>query len=195
MKYEEKKFNLGQIAGISEKTMTEHLKLYSGYVKHTNLILEKSADLLKNPDTAYSGAEMQRRFGFEFNGMKNHELYFSLLSDGAKDLPENSALKSALEKQWGSYENWLENFKKMAGTRGPGWVILYYDKQNDTLLNSWVDEQHSGILGGLTPIIALDMWEHAFYLDYITADKGKYVEAYFTNLNWLVAEEIFLSAK
>lgn len=196
MKYEEKKFNIGKLEGISEKTITEHLKLYAGYVKHTNLILEKAADLLKNPDTQYAGAEMQRRFSFEFNGMRNHEIYFSLLENSNKDGIKEGKLFSEISKNWGSFEAWLENFKKIAvATRGPGWVMLYRDTKTGNLLNSWVDEQHLGILNGLEVIIALDMWEHSYYLDYTPAEKGKYVDAFFTNLNWQVAEALFESAK
>jgi Fe-Mn family superoxide dismutase len=196
MKYQEKKFNIGKLEGISEKTITEHLKLYAGYVKHTNLILEKAGDLLKNPDTQYAGAEMQRRFSFEFNGMRNHEIYFSLLESRDGDSVKEGKLYSEIAKNWGSFENWQENFKKVAtATRGPGWVMLYKDTETGNLLNSWVDEQHLGILNGLDVIIALDMWEHSYYLDYAPADKSKYVEAFFANLNWAVAEKLFENAR
>lgn len=195
MKYEEKKFNIPKLAGLSEKTVAEHLKLYAGYVKHTNLILEKATELLKNPDTAYLGTEMQRRFGFEWNGMRNHEIYFSLLESGAKELETESKLKLAIKKQWGSFEAWLQEFKNLAKTRGPGWVMLYHDPLSENLINSWVEEQHNGVLNGLKVVIALDMWEHAFYLDYVTADKAKYVDAFFANLNWEVAEKFFADAK
>jgi Fe-Mn family superoxide dismutase len=191
MKYEEKKFNIPKLEGISEKTITEHLKLYAGYVKHTNLILEKAPDLLKGADTAYTGAETQRRFGFEFNGMRNHEIYFSLIESGAKELGTESKLKLMIEKQWGSFEAWLQEFKNLAKTRGPGWVMLYSDPVSGNLINSWVDEQHNGILNGLKVVVALDMWEHSFYLDYVTTDKAKYVDAFFANLNWSVAEHLF----
>jgi Fe-Mn family superoxide dismutase len=195
MKYEEKKFSIGKLEGISEKTITEHLKLYSGYVKHTNLILEKAGDLIKNPDTQYAGAEMQRRFSFEFNGMRNHEIYFSLLENSNKDGIKEGKLFSEISKTWGSFDAWLENFKKIAvSVRGPGWVMLYRDKTTGNLLNSWVDEQHLGILNGLDVIVALDMWEHSYYLDYTPAEKGKYVEAFFANLNWTVAEKLFENA-
>ncbi len=194
MKYEEKKFNLGKLEGISEKTVAEHLKLYAGYVKHLNLILEKAGELLKNPDTQYAGAEMQRRFSFEFNGMRNHEIYFSLLENGKSGIESAPNLKSAIENQWSSVEAWLENFKKIAGTRGPGWVMLYQDTATGNLINNWVDEQHQGLLNGLPVIIALDVWEHAFFLDYSPADKMKYVEAFFANLNWSVAENNFLKS-
>ena len=120
MEYLEKKFDLRKLTGISEKAIAEHLKLYAGYVKQTNAILSQATNLIKNIETEYSGREMQRRFGFEFNGMRNHEIYFSLLEPGAQDLAENSQLKAVLTRQWGSFENWLGEFKKLASTRGPG---------------------------------------------------------------------------
>src|SRR3989344_1305670 len=101
-KYEEIKFNIGELKGISKKTVDEHLKLYAGYVKHTNLILEKIDEYAKDSEKhAYALGELQRRFGFEFDGMRNHEYYFKSLEGGAKALPENSALKKAVEKEWG----------------------------------------------------------------------------------------------
>jgi len=192
MKYEEKKFNIPTLNGISEKTITEHLKLYAGYVKHLNLIHE----IVENPDNPeYARREAYRRQGFEFGGMRNHEYYFSLLEGGPKSLSEDSALYKKIVEQRGSLEKCLETFKKLTTTRGPGWAMLGYDKETDKLIQYWVDEQHSGHLPGVSPIIALDMWEHAFYLDYVTADKSKYVEAFFTNLNWAVAEKFFENAK
>jgi superoxide dismutase, Fe-Mn family len=195
MKYEEKKFNLGTLSGISEKTISEHLKLYAGYVKHTNLILEKVSGLISNSETQYSGQEMQRRFGFEFNGMKYHEIYFSLLENGKSDLPEASELRMAIEKQWGSFDTWFTEFKKITLTRGPGWAVLCFDNNTGTLLNSWVDEHHIGVLNSVKPILVLDMWEHAYYLDYTPAEKIKYIESFFNNINWSVAELFFLNAK
>ena len=194
MKYEEKKFNIGKLEGISEKTISEHLKLYAGYVKHTNVILEKVSGLIENSETQYSGQETQRRFGFEFNGMRNHEIYFSLLENGKKDLEDDSNLKMAIEKQWGSFDIWLTEFKKIALTRGPGWSILYLDSNTNTLLNAWVDEHQIGVLSSVKPIIVLDMWEHAYFLDYSPADKIKYIESFFANINWSVAEDFFSSA-
>ncbi len=123
--------------------------------------------------------------------MRNHEIYFSSLSGGAKTLPDNSELKKALTEQHGSFETWLTSFKNLAMTRGIGWAVLWYDKKDQRLLASWVDEQHLGQLNGSQMILAIDMWEHAYYLDYIPAEKKKYVEAFFENLNWEIIEENF----
>ena len=188
----QKTFNIGELKGISTKNIEEHLKLYSGYVKNTNLILEKITELKKDETTnAYMLGELQRRFSFEFCGMRNHEYFFASLEDGSVTLEENSKLKNAIVKDFGSFENWLNDFKRVATTRGIGWAILSYDKQTDQLLNSWIDEHHLGQLVSTSPILCLDMWEHAFVYDYPTSEKKKYVEAFFDNLNWKVIENNF----
>lgn len=194
-KFEEQKFVIGELKGISAKNIEEHLKLYAGYVKHANLIIEKIGELMANPEqNMYTISELQRRFGFEFNGMRNHEYYFKSLEGGAKPLPENSKLKEKIEKQAPSFDAWLTGFKALAMTRGVGWAVLYYDKETNELMHAWIDEQHLGQLNGANWILGIDMWEHAFVYDYPTSEKKKYVEAYFENLNWEVIEENFIKA-
>lgn len=196
-KFEEQQFNIGELKGISSKNIEEHLKLYAGYVKSANLISEKLGELwMAGPDkNQYLMSELARRFSFEYNGMRNHEIYFSLLSGGAKPLPEDSELlKKILADYGGDKEIIFTIFKAMALTRGVGWAMLWYDKKEDRLMNSWVDEQHLGQLQGCTPIIALDMWEHAYVYDYPTSEKKKYIDAFFENLNWAQIEENYLNA-
>jgi superoxide dismutase, Fe-Mn family len=174
-KFEEKKFNIPKLKGISEKTIKEHLNLYAGYVKNINLILEQ-----ENP-----------KLGFEFDGMRNHEYYFESLSGGAKELGKESELKKQIEKDFGSFEDWLVRFKNVATTRGVGWTMLYFDEQTKQLLNVWVDEHHLGQLNGCQTILALDMWEHAFVADYAPSGKKQYVDDFFENLNWSAIEKNF----
>lgn len=188
----QKKFNIGELKGISAKNIEEHLKLYAGYVKHANLISEKIEEYMSDPEkNAYVIGELRRRLGFEFNGVRNHEYYFQSLEGGAKPIPEDSKLKEEIEKQISSFDVWLSNFKTIAMTRGIGWAVLGYDKQTKQLLNIWVDEQHIGQLNGLEWILCIDMWEHAFVYDYATSEKKKYIDAFFENLNWEVIEENF----
>ncbi len=193
--YTQKTFNIGTLKGISPKNIEEHLKLYAGYVKNTNSILEKIPEYkgYEKEDTfaPYVVSELYRRFSFEYNGMRNHEIYFESLSDGTHPLNNESRLKNGITEEWGSFENWLEAFKALAMTRGVGWAMLYYDKSENRLLNSWVDEQHLGQLQNCTPILALDMWEHAYVYDYPTSEKKKYIEAFFENLNWEKVEKNF----
>jgi superoxide dismutase, Fe-Mn family len=203
-KFEEQKFNIPELKGISKKTIEEHLKLYSGYVKNANLIQSMIEMYGKTDDTGgmYSVAEITRRFSFEFGGMRNHEYYFESLEGGAKPLATNGSaslttggLRAAIEKEWNSFDAWLNRFKTIALTRGVGWAMLYYDSKTAGLLNGWTDEQHIGILTGLKPILALDMWEHSYVLDYLPSGKKQYVEDFFANLNWEVIENNFKKAQ
>lgn len=185
--YEEKKFNIPELTDISAKTIEEHLKLYAGYVKHTNLILTKIAELSKTPEEAsvntYMIGELRRRLGFEFGGMKNHELYFEQFEGGFKKT-EGTTLENKMNEQWGSLDNWLVEFRQLAMTRGIGWAILYRDNETGNLINTWVGEQHDGHLPGLTPLLALDMWEHSYMLDVPPSEKKKYVDSFMSNVNW-----------
>lgn len=193
-KYAAKTFNIPELKGISKKSIEEHLKLYEGYVKHTNLILEKIEELRGSEKDAYALGEMQRRFGFEFDGMRNHEYYFASLEGGAKSLGAKGALKKAIEKEWKSFDTWLSSFKTLAKTRGIGWALLLYDPKGKRLLTTWVDEQHLGHLTGLTPVLVLDMWEHSYVGDYWSSGKGTYIDDFFANLNWEVIERNFSKA-
>lgn len=132
---------------------------------------------------------MMRRFGFEYNGIRNHEVYFESLSDGINPLSEDSHVKKQIGKDFISFDKWLSEFKLLALTRGIGWAILYFDRKDNRLLNAWVDEQHIGQLQDCTPIIALDVWEHSFVYDYMPSGKKNYVEDFFSNLNWVKVEE------
>ena len=140
-----KTFELGELSGISAKTIEEHLKLYKGYVTNTNLIFNKLAELKSDPEkNAYVLAELQRRLGFEFGGMRNHEYYFSSLSGGKKEINKDGELYKKITEDWGSFENFLAHFKFVALTRGIGWSMLYFDKISNKLIISWIDEQHLG---------------------------------------------------
>ena len=184
MKYDPLTFDIGELDGISKETIEDHIGLYKGYVKHVNLIRDKIAAYSNDKDSnSYAIAEMQRRLGFEFGGMRNHEYYFTQLEGGPKELPEGT-LKSKLEEQWGSFDAWLERFKEIAKTRGVGWAMLYHDPHTNQLVQTWVDEQHLGQLPDLDLVLALDMWEHSYMRDYRSKEKGEYIEAFFRNLNW-----------
>ena len=179
-KYEEQKFNIPELKGISKKSIEEHLKLYAGYVKNLNDTFEGKQDI--------------RRIGFEFNGMRNHEYYFRSLEGGSKALSDKSKLKNATIEEFDSWDKWLSTFKSIALTRGVGWAMLYYDPIVKKLIHAWVDEQHLGQLNGCQLILGLDMWEHAFVYDYQPSGKKQYVEDFFANLNWEVVEENYKNA-
>ena len=186
MKYEAKVFNIPEVTGISKATMVNHLGLYQGYVKHVNLIDEQikalSGDVDKN---AFAIGELQRRLGFEFCGMRNHEYFFAQFEGGAKALPAGR-LKDLIEMQWGSFDVWLKGFTQIAKARGIGWAMLYFDTHTNQLVQTWVDEQHIGQLVDVDIVLALDMWEHSYLMDYASPDKAKYIDAFFKAVNWEV---------
>lgn len=198
-KFIEKTFDIPELVGISAKNIEEHLKLYKGYVTNANLILEKIPQYKgyekEDAFAPYVVNELGRRFAFEYNGMRNHEVYFASLSGGAKALNTESELAKKIIQTWGSIETFINNIKSIAMTRGIGWAVLWYDKKDNRLLATWVDEQHLGQLNGCEMILALDMWEHSFVADYQPSGKKQYVEDFFINLNWSVVEENFKKAK
>lgn len=190
--FEEKKFNIPELKGISKKTVEEHLKLYSGYVKHANVVREKVDEMKKDPQAhAYALGEVMRRFGFEYNGMRNHEVYFAGLEKGPASLSDGSSLKKQIESDFGSFDAWLHEFKNIALIRGIGWAMLYYDRKEGRLLNAWIDEQHLGQLQDCALILGLDMWEHSFVADYQPSGKRTYVDDFFANINWETIEGNF----
>lgn len=185
-----KTFNIPALKGVSAKTVAEHLKLYEGYVKNANGILESLGKYSADPvGNAYVMGELGRRFSFEYNGMRNHEIYFSLLEGGATPIGDKSVFKKMITDACGSFDAWLTAFKSLAMTRGIGWAVLWYDREDDRLLASWVDEQHLGQLQDCAVILALDMWEHSYVADYQPSGKKQYVEDFFANVNWEVVEE------
>lgn len=193
--FTEKQFKIGELNGISSKNIEEHLKLYAGYVKNANSILAKIPEYRsyekEDSFAPYVVGELYRRFSFEYNGMRNHEVYFSSLEGGHKELNKEGKLYKKITEDFSSMENFLTNFKTLAMTRGVGWSVLWFDKKDDRLITSWVDEQHLGQLNGCDMLLALDMWEHAYVYDYPTSEKKKYIDAFFENLNWEVVESNF----
>ncbi len=187
--YDTKTFDLPELSGLSEKQLDVHLGLYQGYVKHVNHLREQIKDL-QNVDAekyAYAMMELRRRLGFEFNGMRMHEYYFSQFEKGAAPADETGALATAAEK-YGSWNAFIEHFTAVGMTRGIGWTILYQDPTGGTVHTAWVADHELGQLGGLPVILAMDMWEHAFMVDYLPSEKKQYIEAFFQNLNWSVCE-------
>lgn len=191
-----KTFTIPTLKGLSAKTIEEHLKLYQGYVNNSNNLINKLSELRQNQEAnAYIIGELSRRLSFEYNGMRNHEVYFASLSGGTTAPKLDNPLEKAVAETWGSFETWLAAFKSMAATtRGIGWAVLWYDRENKKLLTTWVDEQHLGLLQDCTMILGLDMWEHSYVADYQPSGKKNYIEDFFANLNWSVIEERFREA-
>jgi len=193
--FEPKTFEIPELKGISAKTIDEHLKLYAGYVKNANFVVEQLSNLHRETEkNAYLIGELFRRFSFEYNGMRNHEIYFSSLSGGPKPLPADSALARLIVETCNSFEIFMMGIKSIATTRGIGWAVMWYDKSENRLLASWVDEQHLGQLNGCDMIMAIDMWEHSYVADYQPSGKKQYVEDYLANVNWEVVAKRFEEA-
>lgn len=189
MTYTARTFALPEIAGLSSKQLEVHLALYQGYVKHTNLILEKIAALrAENPtENAYLINELRRRLGFEFDGMRMHEYYFEQLEHGAQSMDAASTFAQLASAKYGSWDGFLAHLKEVAGTRGIGWVVVYRD--GDTLHTAFVNDHELGQLSGLPIMLAIDLWEHAYMVDYVPAEKMTYLDAFLQAVNWSVVEK------
>ncbi len=191
--YQAMQFNLGGLNGISDATLAMHFKLYEGYVKQTNALSDKLAQLVKsgeiNPDDTLAFSELKRRLGFEYNGMVLHEYYFGNLKKGGDGDPQSdSRFRQAAEASFGSYEKWKADFIGVGKMRGVGWAICYQDPANGRLSNHWITLHEDGNVAGYRPILVMDVWEHAFLLDYQPAERPKYIEAFFSNIDWDAVE-------
>lgn len=194
MHYSEKTFDLPTLIDISRASVDAHLGLYAGYVKNFNAISAVIEDLLSDPTkNALAIAELRRRHSFEFNGMHLHELYFEQFEQGPTPQDQTSALAEAMTKHWGSANAANERVKQTGMMRGPGWSILYFNPANNAFHMGFVGEQHQGHFATLPIILALDVWEHAYLLDYGTTGKDKYIDAFFKNINWSAIERRFES--
>ena len=173
--------------GFSQTLLTNHFTLYQGYVTNTNKLTDILAAMLKDGKTAAPEyAELKRRFGFEFNGMRLHEYYFENL--GGKAAPDKSgALAKKLAETYGTYEAWEQDFRATGAMRGIGWVVLYQDNVTGGLFNQWVNEHEVGHLAGCRPLLVMDVFEHAYMLDY-GLKRADYIAAFFKNINWKAAE-------
>ncbi len=193
MQYEPKTFNIPELEGISKKSVEEHLGLYAGYVKNFNAISALLPEYAKDTEKhAHALSELIRRKSFEFDGMRLHEYYFEQFEGGAKDLDKNSELGKLFEKEYHGYFN--EYFKAIGNMRGPGWAMLYWDPIGGQFQAGFSEQQHQGHFVSLPIILALDVWEHAFLLDYGAQGKGKYIDAFFKNLNWEIVAKRFEAA-
>lgn len=192
--YEAKTFNIPKLEGISEQSIVEHLGLYAGYVKNFNAISALLPEYAQDSEKhAHALAELIRRRSFEFGGMRLHEIYFSQFEGGAKPLGD-SLLKEALTREYKDASHLEPYFKAIGLMRGPGWALLYWDPVGKQILAGFSGEQHQGHFATLPVILALDVWEHAFLLDYGAQGKGKYIDAFFANLNWETVEKRFAEA-
>jgi len=173
--------------GFSETLLKNHFTLYQGYVTNTNKVLDTLAQMLKDDKTgAPEFAELKRRLGWEFNGMRLHEYYFENLG-GKIPLDRNGRLAKKIAEDFGSYEAWEKDFRAVGAMRGIGWVVLYQDTANKKLINFWINEHDVSHPAGCNPLLIMDVFEHAFMLDY-GLKKADYIGVFFENINWSAVE-------
>ena len=186
--YAPKKWDLAGLTGISDNTLTVHFGLYEGYVKNTNTLNEQLSEIIKSGKAGGANpvyAELTRRLGFEYNGMVLHEYYFDNMTKTAGAEPD-SKLTDALASSFGDFETWKKDFAAVGGMRGVGWAIAYIDPKTSKISNHWVTLHEEGNIAGFKPLLVMDVWEHAFLLDYKPADRPKYIESFFANVDWSV---------
>jgi len=175
------------LPGFSETLLKNHFTLYQGYVTNTNKVLDTLAQMLKDGKTATPEfAELKRRLGWEFNGMRLHEHYFDNLG-GKEALNQGGKLGKKISEDFGSYEAWEKDFKAVGTMRGIGWAVLYQDKVSGKLINFWINEHDAGHPAGCDPILVMDVFEHAYMIDY-GLKRADYIEAFFKNIDWKAAE-------
>ncbi len=194
LSYKPKKFDLNGLHGISDETLEMHFKLYEGYVTNTNLLTERIGTILEDGKVdqeempAYS--ELTRRLGFEYNGMVLHEYYFANMKKNGGDEPAaGSKFHEAAASSFPSYEVWKADFFGIGKMRGVGWAICYLDPSTERLSNHWITLHETGNVTGFRPLLVMDVWEHAYLLDYKPSDRPKYIEAFFSNVDWGVVEK------
>jgi len=192
--YDVKPFNLYGLNGISDRTLEMHVKLYEGYVKAANQLTAQIGSMLSDGQIdqeempAYS--ELTRRLGFEFNGMVLHEYYFeNLTKGGAKKPGQGSSFVKAAEDSFGTYDKWKLDFSSVGKMRGVGWAMCYTNPHSGRLTNHWVSLHEHGTVAGFIPILVMDVWEHAYLLDYKPAERASYIEAFFSNIDWKTVEK------
>lgn len=192
MTFETKNFeHLLRIKGLSEQMMKNHLALYQGYVTNVNKIYEILHGHIKEEKTAsVEYAEIKRRHGWEFNGMRLHEYYFENIKNDRAELDKKSNLYNKIVKDFKKYETWEKAFRATGMMRGIGWVILYYDPSSDRIYNVWINEHDTGHFCGCAPLLIMDVFEHAYMLDY-GIKKMDYIEAFFKIIDWQIVSERF----
>ena len=192
-KYEPRSYDLHGLHGISDRTLAMHFKLYEGYVKETNNLTARIRQLVEDGKVdqeempVYS--ELKRRYGFEYNGMVLHEYYFdNLMTNGSADPGAHSPFRQAAESSFGTYEAWKGDFIGVGKMRGVGWAVCYLNPYNGRLTNHWITLHETGNVAGFAPVLVMDVWEHAFILDYKPSERVSYIEAFFSNIDWKSVE-------
>ena len=183
------------LSGFSDTLLNNHFTLYGGYVNNTNVLLKKMNEirierLEGNDDRKEESAELHRRYSWEYNGMKLHELYFENLTKEKSELNLDGDFGKKLVERFGTYETFLHNFTKNVGMfRGIGWVALI--KRDDTLGIIWINEHNEGLLVDSKILLIMDVFEHAFISDY-GLKRADYINAFMNAVDWSIVEKRFI---
>jgi Fe-Mn family superoxide dismutase len=185
--YQAKNFDhLLGTSGFSDQLLINHFTLYQGYVTNSNKLIEEIQALIKEGKVGTPQyAELKRRFGWEFNGMRLHEYYFENMTKNKVELNKESAFYRKIQEDFGSWENWEKDFKSTGAMRGIGWAVLYYDPIAKKLFNTWINEHDVGHIAACPIILIMDVFEHAYMIDY-GLKRADYIEAFFNAIDWNV---------
>lgn len=191
--YRVKSFNLSGLNGISDRTLEMHFKLYEGYVREANRLTERLSAYARNGRIPSADmklySDLNRRLGFEYNGMILHEYYFGNLKRLGSPRPApGSAFCRALELNFGGFQHWQSDFINKGQMRGVGWVVCFQDPICGRLSNHWITLHEIGNIAGFIPVLVMDAWQHAYLLDYRPVDREKYIDVFFTNVDWDAVE-------
>jgi len=176
-----------ELDGISRTTVEAHYKLYQGYVAKRNEILARLAEVDRSAaNQVYSDLRaLKVDLTFAVGGIKNHEIYFAHLGGDGGD--PDGPMGTLIRRDFGSIEDWRTDLRA-SGMAGRGWAWTAYDWDEGSLFNYVGDAQNTFAIGNATPLVALDVYEHAYFLDYQT-DRASYIEAFFANLDWRVVND------
>lgn len=190
MTYQVRTFNLSGVQGLSKKAIDLHLGLYKTYVEQLNKLLEQS------PERAAGAAPLalaldgyNRRFAFEYNGVTLHELFFEQLAGNRRQPKSDSGFADALHQDYGDFGGWKASVEALAKTRGVGWVLTLRERGHERVHNCWIDLHHLSIPANCDVVFALDLWEHAYMLDFTPAQRADYVKIILDNVDWQVVEQ------
>ena len=193
MTYEVRPFDLSAVQGLSKKAIDLHLGLYKTYVEQLNKLLEQS------PQRTAGAAPLvldgyNRRFAFEYNGVTLHELFFEQLAGKRRPLPADGEFAEALHEEHGDFAGWKASIDALAKTRGVGWVLTVRERGQERLHNCWIDLHHLSLPANCDVVFALDLWEHAYMIDFTPAQRADYVKIILDNIDWPVVEQRLVPA-
>jgi superoxide dismutase, Fe-Mn family len=191
--YEVRPFDLSGVQGLSKKAIDLHLGLYKTYVEQLNKLLEQS------PQRAGAAAPLaldgyNRRFAFEYNGVALHELFFEQLAGKRRQPQSDGDFTEALHQDFGDFAGWKASVEALAKTRGVGWVLTVRERGQERLHNCWIDLHHLSLPANCEVVFALDLWEHAYMIDFTPAQRADYVKIIFDNVDWPVVEQRLVPA-